>query len=83
MSTTPADLNCVLLMLAGRPTISRPAPNTYNADNDHTYSPNVPYNRDPQPVWGRRALFNAATAVPVWNHCAISWYPAAFHDRSR
>ena len=61
MSTAPANLNCVLLNACGAAYNIAPGTDTYNADNDHTYSPNVPYNEDPQPACGGEGFINAAT----------------------
>jgi triacylglycerol lipase len=59
MSTTPANLNCVLLNACGAAYNIAPGTCTYTPDK--IYSPNVPYTQGPQTACGGEGLINAAT----------------------
>ena len=59
MSTTPANLNCILLNACGAAYNIPPCSCTYAADK--IYSPNVPYTQDPPTACGGEGFINAAT----------------------
>src|ERR1035437_10254939 len=59
MSTTPSDLNCILLDACGAAYDILPGTCIYTADP--IYSPKVPYTSGPQTACGGNKLINAAT----------------------
>lgn len=62
MSTTPLNLNCVLLNACGAAYNVKPGTNVYFPDS--IYSPNVPYTAAPQVAFGGEGFINVATVGP-------------------
>lgn len=59
MSTTPVNLDCILLNACGAAYNVKPGSNLYAPDS--IYSPNVPYSADPQTACGGEGFINVAT----------------------